>query len=210
MLLQGSLLRHDNVPVVSWVRVGGRCRHCGGSISVRYLLVELATAVLVAACFARFGFTGQAFLAAFFSAVLVTLAAIDAERRILPDRIVLPSAAIVLAGNLVLEPELWLEWILAPLALSGFLFAVLLAYPRGMGMGDVKLALLLGAGLGREVAVAMAVALLSGLVVSIVLLVREGRAARKLKVPFGVFMALGGVVALFAGERLLDAYLTLF
>lgn len=201
---------YDNVPVLSYLVLRGRCRHCRGTISIRYLLVELAAAVLIALCFARFGLTGEAFLAAFFCAALVALAAIDAEHRILPDRIVLPSAGIVLVGQLALSPELWQEWILAPLALAGFLFCVLLAYPRGMGMGDVKLALLLGAGLGREVAVAMAIALLTGLAVSVVLLVREGSAARSIRVPFGVFLALGGIVALFAGEPLLERYLGLF
>ena len=143
-------------------------------------------------------------MASIFVVCLVVLATIDAEHQILPDRIVLPATAIVLAANLVIAPERWSEWILAGLALAGFLFAVLLAYPAGMGMGDVKLALLLGVALGRDVAVAMAVALLVGLLVSVVLLVRDGAAARKTKVPFGVFMAIGGVVAVFAGDELLD------
>jgi leader peptidase (prepilin peptidase)/N-methyltransferase len=93
---------------------------------------------------------------------------------------------------------------------AGFLFAALLAYPRGMGMGDVKLALLLGVALGKSVAVAMAVGLLAALAVSIVVLARDGAGARKKAIPFGPFLALGAVVALFAGERLLDAYLGLF
>jgi leader peptidase (prepilin peptidase)/N-methyltransferase len=201
---------YDNVPVVSYLALRGRCRHCRAPISVRYLAVELATALLVAACFARFGFTGEAFVMSFFVVCLVVLATIDAEHQILPDRIVLPATVIVLAANLAIAPERWAEWILAALALSGFLFAVLLAYPAGMGMGDVKLALLLGVALGRDVAVAMAVALLVGLVVGVVLLARHGAAARKTKVPFGVFMAIGGVVAVFAGDELLDGYLGLF
>lgn len=199
----------DNVPVLSYLLLRGRCRHCRGAISVRYLLVELATAVLIAACLARFGLSGEAFLAAFLCTCLVVLAAIDAERHLLPDRITLPAAGLVLAGQLVLDPGRWPELTISALALSGLLFLVLLAYPAGMGMGDVKLALLLGVALGRECAAAFAVALLCGLVVSVVLLARHGAAARRMKVPFGVFLAAGGVVALFAGGQIIDAYLGL-
>jgi leader peptidase (prepilin peptidase) / N-methyltransferase len=201
---------YDNVPLVSYVLLRGRCRSCKGRISPRYFLVEALTAILVAACLARFGVGGEGFVAAFFCAVLVVLSAIDIERRILPDRIVLPAAAVVLAANVALFPDRTVEWVLAPLAAAGFLFAALLAYPRGMGLGDVKLALLLGAALGTSVAVAMAVGLVSALVVSVVILARSGMGARKQAIPFGPFLALGAVVALFAGEPLLDGYLGLF
>ena len=200
---------YDNVPLASYLVLRGCCRKCGARFSVRYFVVELLTALLVAGCFARFGLTGEAFVAALFCVCLVVLSAIDLEHRILPDRIVLPAAAIVLVANVALFPEQALEWVLAAVAASGFLFLGLLAYPRGMGMGDVKLALLMGAALGKSVAVAMAVALLAGLAVSIVLLARHGASARKQAIPFGPFLALGSVVALFAGERLLDGYLSL-
>ena len=207
----GNAIRwHDNIPIVSYLVLRGRCRSCGASIGIRYLAVELATALLVAACLARFGLTGEGFVAAFFVAVLVLLSAIDVERRILPDRIVLPAAAALLAANCALAPDRALEWCLAALAASGFLFAALVAYPRGMGMGDVKLALLLGAALGASVAVAMAVGLAAALVVAIVILARRGAAGRKTAIPFGPFLAFGAIVALFAGEPLLDAYLGLF
>ena len=201
---------YDNVPLVSYLVLRGCCRKCGARFSARYFFVELLTALLVAGCFARFGLTGEALVAALFCACLVVLSAIDLEHRILPDRIVLPATAIVLVANVALFPEQALEWVLAAVAASGFLFLGLLAYPRGMGMGDVKLALLMGAALGKSVAVAMAVALLAGLAVSIVLLARHGASARKQAIPFGPFLALGSVVALFAGERLLDGYLSLF
>jgi leader peptidase (prepilin peptidase)/N-methyltransferase len=210
MACSGQIAWYDNVPLVSYAVLRGRCRRCGERYSVRYFLVELLTALLVAGCFARFGLTGEAFVSAFFCACLVVLSAIDLEHRILPDRIVLPATAIVLLAQIALYPERALECILAAVAASGFLFLALLAYPRGMGMGDVKLALLMGAALGKDVAVAMAVALLTGLVVSIVLLARNGVSARKQAIPFGPFLALGSVVALFAGERLLDGYLSLF
>jgi leader peptidase (prepilin peptidase)/N-methyltransferase len=205
-----ELAWYDNVPVVSYLVLRGRCRGCGASIGVRYLAVELVTAVLVAACFLRFGLSAEAFLAAFFCAVLVALSAIDVERRILPDLIVLPSFAVVLVAHAGLEPDRALEWTGASLGASLFLFLALLAYPAGMGMGDVKLALLLGAMLGKYVVVGLMLGMVAALVPSIVLLARHGLAARKMGIPFGPFLALGSVAALFWGPELLDAYLGSF
>jgi leader peptidase (prepilin peptidase) / N-methyltransferase len=198
----------DNVPIVSFLLLRGRCRACDERIGLRYLAVELLTALLVVACFLSFGLTAEAFVAAFFCATLVVLSAIDFEHRILPDKIVLPSAGIVLAAQLVLHPGQWLEWILAPLGAAAFLFAALLAYPKGMGMGDVKLCLLLGAMLGKLVLVALMIGMVAALVPAIVLLARHGSAARKMAIPFGPFLAFGAVIALFFGDALLDAYLS--
>jgi leader peptidase (prepilin peptidase)/N-methyltransferase len=196
----------DNVPVVSYLLLRGRCRSCSAGIGARYLAVELLTAFLVAACFLRFGLTADAFVAAFFCSSLVVLSAIDVERRILPDRIVVPSACIILAAQLVLHPDDWLEWILAPVGAAAFLFAALLAYPKGMGMGDVKLCLLLGVMLGKLVVVALMIGMVAALVPALVLVARHGSAARKMAIPFGPFLAFGAVVALFFGDALLDAY----
>jgi leader peptidase (prepilin peptidase)/N-methyltransferase len=201
---------YDNVPVVSYLVLRGRCRSCGARIGVRYLAVELLTAALVAACFAVFGFSGEAFMAAFFVSCLVVVSAVDLERRIIPDAIVLPATAIVLAAQIALEPSQALEYVLAALAASAFLFLAVLAYPRGMGMGDVKLALLMGAALGKSVAVAMMLGMLAALAIAVYLLLRDGMAARKAAIPFGPFLALGSVVALFWGDELLSRYLGLF
>jgi leader peptidase (prepilin peptidase)/N-methyltransferase len=201
---------YDNVPLVSYIVLRGRCRSCRAPISWRYPAVELATALLVAACFFRFGFTGEAFVAAYFCAVLVVLSAIDAERRILPDVIVLPSFALVLAAHIALEPDRTVEFVAASLGASLFLFLALVAYPRGMGFGDVKLALLLGAGLGAAVTVGMMIGMLAALGFSTVLFVRHGMAARKMAIPFGPFLAFGAIVALFVGDAVLDAYLSGF
>jgi leader peptidase (prepilin peptidase)/N-methyltransferase len=205
-----ELAWYDNVPVVSYLLLRGRCRSCGARFGVRYLAVELLTAVLVAACFLRFGLSAEAFLAAFFCAALVALSAIDVERRILPDLIVLPSFAVVLVAHMALEPDRALEWVAGSLGASLFLFLALLAYPAGMGMGDVKLALLLGAMLGKYVAVGLMLGMVAALVPSIVLLARHGLAARKMGIPFGPFLALGSVGALFWGPELLDVYLGSF
>lgn len=200
----------DNVPLLSFLLLRGRCRSCGGRIGVRYPAVELLTALLVAGCFLRFGLSREAFLAAFFVSVLVVLSAIDFERRILPDKIVLPAAAVVLAAHVALAPDRSLEWTLGAFGASLFLFAALLAYPRGMGMGDVKLCLLLGAMLGKLVLVGLMVGMLAALLPAALLMARHGVAARKMAIPFGPFLAFGAIVALFWGDGLLDAYLGTF
>jgi leader peptidase (prepilin peptidase)/N-methyltransferase len=196
---------YDNVPVLSYVLLRGRCRACGSSIALRYPLVELATALLVAGCVWKFGLSPDAAVAAFFCAALVAVSATDLEHRIVPNRVVVPAAAVVLLAQTALHPSI--EWVLAGFGVSGFLFAAALAYPKGMGMGDVKLALLLGVMLGRTVPVALMLGMLAALVPSLVLVARHGTRARKMGIPFAPFLALGGVVALFAGHWLLDAYL---
>jgi leader peptidase (prepilin peptidase)/N-methyltransferase len=203
-----ELAWHDNVPVASWLLLRGRCRSCGARISPLYPGVELATAGLVATCVVAFGLSSEAFVAAFFCVVLVVLSAIDLTHRIVPNRIVLPAALVVLVAQTALEPSP--EWALGALGASGFLFVAALAYPAGMGMGDVKLALLLGAMLGRTVPVGLMAGMVAALVPSVVLLARHGSAARKMGIPFAPFLALGALVALFAGEPMLHAYLARF
>ena len=203
-----ELAWHDNVPVVSWLLLRGRCRSCGERISPLYPAVELATAGLIAACFVAFGLSGEAFVASFFCVVLVVLSAIDLTHRIVPNRIVLPAALVVLVAQTAFEPSP--EWALGAFGAAGFLFAAALAYPAGMGMGDVKLALLLGAMLGWTVSVGLMVGMVAALVPSVLLLARHGSAARKMGIPFAPFLAFGALVALFAGQQLLDAYLGRF
>lgn len=198
---------YDNVPVVSWLLLRGRCRSCGVSISWRYPAVELTTALLAAGCFWKFGVSAEAAIASFFCAVLVVLSSIDTDRRIVPNKIVLPAAALVLVAQTLVHPSV--EWIVSGFGASLFLFLAALAYPRGMGMGDVKLALLLGFAVGRTVPLALFAGMVFALVPSAVLFVRHGVAARKMKIPFAPFLALGGILALFAGKPLLDAYLHL-
>jgi leader peptidase (prepilin peptidase) / N-methyltransferase len=196
---------YDNIPIVSWALLRGRCRSCEAAIPWKYPLVELATALLIGACVLAFGLTAEVAVAALFCATLVAISVTDIERRVIPNRIVLPAAAAVLLAQTALHPSP--EWALGAFGASLFLFLAALAYPAGMGMGDVKLALLLGAMLGRTVPVAMMVGMISALVPSVFVLVKHGSAARKMRIPFGPFLALGGIVALFAGNLLLDAYL---
>lgn len=198
--------RH-NVPLLSYALLRGRCRHCHERIPLRYPAVELATALLVAGCALRFGLTPYAALAAVFCVVLVAISAIDVEHRIVPNRIVVPAAALVLVAQLIRAPSV--EWPVAALGAAAFLFAAAVFYPAGMGMGDVKLALLLGAMLGRTVTVALMVGALGALVPAAVLFGFHGKAARRMAIPFAPFLALGAVVALFAGHALLHWYLGL-
>jgi leader peptidase (prepilin peptidase)/N-methyltransferase len=155
-----------------------------------------------------FGLSAYALVAGFFCAVLVAISATDLEHRIVPNRIVLPSAALVLVAQTLLHPSP--EWALGALGASLFLLVAALAYPAGMGMGDVKFALLLGAMLGRYAGVALMAGMVAALVPSVVLLARHGSAARKMGIPFAPFLALGGIVALFAGHAVLHVYLGLF
>ena len=202
-----EIAARDNVPILSYLLLRGRCRHCSSPISPLYPLVEAATALLAIACVVAFGLTAEAALAFGFCAVLVTLSVIDLQHRIVPNRIVLPAAGIVLAVHTLIEPSP--AWLLGALGASGFLFVAALAYPKGLGMGDVKLALLLGAMLGPAVAVALFLGFIASLVPAVVLFARHGSAARKMAIPLVPFLALGSLVALFVGEQLLDGYLSL-
>jgi prepilin signal peptidase PulO-like enzyme (type II secretory pathway) len=172
--------------------------------SPRLPLVAVACSALAAACGLVFGFTLEALAGAIFCWALVVITRTDFEHRLIPDRIVLPSAVLVLVLRTLDEPSV--AWLLGALGAGLALFLLVLAYPKGMGLGDVKLALLLGAGLGLAVIVALFLGFLAAVVPSVVLLVRHGRAARKQAIPLGPFLALGGVVALFAGDAILDWY----
>jgi leader peptidase (prepilin peptidase)/N-methyltransferase len=203
-----ELAWHDNVPLVSYLALRGRCRSCDVRIGLLYPAVELTTAVLVAACVLKFGVTARALVAAFFCAVLVAVTATDITHRIVPNRLVVPAAVLVLVAQTAIEPSP--QWLIGALCASLFLFVAALAYPAGMGMGDVKLALLMGAALGKTVPVAMLSGMIFALLPSLFLLARHGSAARKMAIPFAPFLALGSVLALFSGPWLLHAYWSLF
>ena len=172
--------------------------------SPRFVLVTLATALLGAACGAVFGFTLEAAAATLLCWILVVITRTDFEHRLIPDLVVLPGAVLVLALRTIDDPSV--EWVLSALAAGLVLFLVVLVYPRGLGMGDVKLTALLGAGLGVSVIVALFVGFFLAFVPAAVLFLRHGREARKSAIPLGPFLALGGVVALFWGGDILDWY----
>lgn len=162
----------------------------------RYLAAGAVAVPLVGFALARFGLGGRFAVAAFVIATLCVLAAIDVAERRLPNRIVLPSVAVVLTAQIALRPDRALEWILAAVGASLILLLPLLVYPAGLGMGDVKLALLLGAALGSAVITALLVASLVAAGWAAFLLLRSGGAARGTAMPFGPCLAIGAVVAL--------------
>jgi leader peptidase (prepilin peptidase) / N-methyltransferase len=205
MSCKAPVVWYDNIPLVSYFALRGKCRKCGARIGLVYPAVEIAAALLVAACVLAFGLTFYAMIASFFCCTLVAISAIDIEHRIVPNRIVLPATVVVLLAQMVRDPSI--EWPLAAFGAASFLLLAAILYPAGMGMGDVKLALLMGAMLGRVVPVALVLAMVLAVIPGLYLMVRHGSAARKMGIPFAPFLALGSVIALFAGERLLDAYL---
>jgi leader peptidase (prepilin peptidase) / N-methyltransferase len=163
------------------------------------VLIAGVAFVLAAACFLEFGVNGHAFVSALFVIVLTVLAAIDLERRIIPNRIVLPATAVILVLQIAVAPERALEWVVASLGAGLFFLIAFLTYRAGLGLGDVKLALLLGAGLGRGVVFGIFVGLLSSGIAGLVIVARHGLAARKRSIPLAPFLAFGAVVALFLG-----------
>jgi len=172
--------------------------------SPRLVLVVLGTALLGGASGLVYGFTLEALIAAIFCWVLVIVTRTDLEHRLIPDLIVLPGAVVLLVLRTIDDPSL--EWILSALGAGIVLFLIVLVYPRGLGMGDVKLSALLGAVLGISVVVAMFVGFFVAFLPAAILFVRHGREARKHAIPLGPFLALGGVIALFWGDAILDWY----
>jgi leader peptidase (prepilin peptidase)/N-methyltransferase len=201
-----QIASYDNVPILSWLALRGRCRHCGEPISPRYPVVELLTALVFAAVVLVRGFDDDLILELPFVAALIALAGIDLDHKLLPNKIVYPLAAYGVIATLLVDRDDLVENLVSGAGAFAFLLAAVIAYPRGMGMGDVKLAGAMGLYLGAAVIPALLVAFLSGSVVGIAILAREGAAARKKAIPFGVFLALGGIVGVLAGPELIDLY----
>jgi leader peptidase (prepilin peptidase)/N-methyltransferase len=216
----GTAIRaYDNLPVLSFLLLRGRCRQCGARISWRYPAVEAATAALFLACFLRFGISLQAPVAALFCALMLALTMIDYDHMILPDKLTWPGIALgILLQPFVGWTRLWPgPWgamagaVLGAALGAGILLAVWIAWylwrhEEGMGLGDVKMLAAIGAFLGwKGVLVALFLGALSGAVVGLTLMAFRGLDF-KAKLPFGVFLALGGVIALFAGEALVRVY----
>jgi leader peptidase (prepilin peptidase) / N-methyltransferase len=197
---------YDNVPVVSWLVLRGRCRYCGARISPRYPLVELLTAVAFAAVVAVRGFDEGLVLELPFVACLIALAGIDLDHKLLPNRIVYPMAVFGLVATLLVDRDDLVENLVAGAGAFVFLLLAVLAYPRGMGMGDVKLGGAMGLYLGLSIVPALLIAFLSGTLAGLAIIAREGAAARKKAVPFGVFLAFGGIAGVLAGPELIELY----
>ena len=207
-----QIAAYDNVPVLSWLMLRGHCRGCGERISARYPLAELAMAALFVATVAVLGTEDlpQLALGLIFCATLVTVTLADLERRVIPNSILLAAAVAGLAILIAADSAELPERLLAAAGAGGFLLLAALAYPGGMGMGDVKLAAVMGIYLGSAVVPAMLVAVLAGALVGLALIAGHGSDQRKRAIPFGPFLALGGVVGLLAGDQILSWYLDTF
>jgi leader peptidase (prepilin peptidase)/N-methyltransferase len=201
----------DNVPVLSWLVLRGRCRACGARISPRYPLVEAATALLCALVVIVKGPDEDALLGLVLVLVLVPITLIDLDTFIIPNSLVLIGSVAALAILALTDSGSIPEHLIAAAAAGAFLLVAVLAYPAGMGMGDPKLAAMLGLFLGRAVAPAMFTALIVGSLVGGLIMARKGVAAgRKTKIPFGPYLALGGLVGLFVGDEIVDWYVDTF
>lgn len=210
----------DNLPVLSFLLLRGRCRQCGAGISWRYPLIEAATSLLLVGCYVAFGLSLQALMAAVFGCLMIVLAMIDADHMILPDRITWPGIALGLLFHAALVLRLGLPWrhMLGPLfggLLGGGLplaiYGVwwLIRREEGMGLGDAKMMALIGTFLEwKALLVAFFFAVLAGSIVGLALIRRSGQGMRT-RLPFGTFLALGGLIALFAGPALIGWYLRL-
>jgi leader peptidase (prepilin peptidase) / N-methyltransferase len=202
---------YDNIPVLSWLLLRGHCRHCGHPISPRYPLVELTTGLLYAAVVLAKDDAVEIALGLLLVTAVVPIVLIDLEHRLIPNKITLPAAIAGVIAILVFDPEYIVEALIAGAAAGGFFFLAAVLYPRGMGMGDVKLAGLLGLYLGRAVGPALFAALILGVLVGGIIIARVGAAAgRKTAVPFGPFLAIGGLFGFFFGEDLANDYLDRF
>ena len=199
---------YDNIPVLGWVLLRGRCRACREKISGRYPIVEATSAGLALLVVLTKHSAHDLALGLMLVAVLVPVTLIDLDHRIIPNRIMLPAAVAAVAIGLATRPAGVPEQLIAGAAAGGFLLLFALAYPRGMGMGDVKLAAVLGLFLGRSVAVAVLGGTLLGALVGVGIMARVGvQRGRKIAVPFGPFLALGGLLALLAGPGIVHWYL---
>ncbi len=198
----------DNLPVLSYLVLRGRCRSCKVRISPRYPLVEVLTGLLFVLAAYDFGISLELVSALVLTCVLVVLAGSDLEHRLLPNRIVAPAAVVGFVLSAVSAPDAWWVYLASALGVAGGLFALALVYPGGMGMGDVKMGGMLGAFLGPYAALAVFFGALVGAFVGGVL-IASGKAQRGSALPFGVFLSLAGVVTLFVGQDMWNFYLRL-
>ena len=197
---------YDNIPVVSWILLRGRCRHCRAPISIRYPVVEALTALLFVAVGLKVGIEPELLPALALTITLVAAAETDLEHQIIPNRVMAVSAVAAVALWAIADPSRLPENLLAGAAAGGFLLIAAIAYPAGMGMGDVKLAGVMGLYLGASVAPALFAGFASGALVGVAIALARRSSARKQGIPFGPFLAFGGLVALFYGPEIIDWY----
>jgi len=202
----------DNVPVLSWLLLRGRCRSCGQPISPRYPLAELGLGVLWAGTYLALGDdeVAELVLGLILCSALVAITLTDLDLQLIPNAIVGPVAVVGILIAALAEPASLDQRAIGAAAGGGFLLLIALAYPRGMGMGDVKLVAMMGIYLGRAIAPAILIGFAAGALVGAAMIARHGSDARKRAIPFGPFLALGGVVGLWFGDEIVDWYVDEF
>jgi len=204
---QTPVAPRDNVPLLSWLFLKGKCRHCGETISARYPAVELLTAVCFIAVVLAQGISADLIALIPFTAVLIAVTFIDLEHKIVPNKIMGPAAIYGLVTAVAFRTDMLPELLIAGAGAFVFFLVAALIHPKGMGMGDVKLAGVMGLYLGKLVIPALFIAFLVGAVVGVALVMRHGMRSRKVGVPFAPFMALGAFVSMLCGQQLIDFYL---
>lgn len=203
----GHQLRwYENVPVISWVALGRKCASCHERISWRYPALELASSVLAAGSIALFGATWKGLAVMVMALTLVPVVVIDLEHKLIPDIVVIPAAALALGFSILARPERWWVPVVAAVGAAAFLELLAFIKPGGMGAGDSKLAILMGAVLGASVIPALFIAFFAGSVLGALIMARNGVGARKSAVPFGPFLAAGALLALWCGPTLITWY----
>ena len=207
---ENAIKPYDNVPVLSWLVLRGKCRNCATRISPRYPAIELLTAVAFGAIVLAGGVDRDLIWELPFAAMLIAVAGIDLEHRIIPNKIMLPAAIAGIGVAVGLRADALPELLIAGAGSFVAFLVCALAYPAGMGMGDVKLAGVMGLFLGTAVVPALFIAFLAGTLVGVAVIARHGADGRKKGVPFGPFLALGGLVGLLAGSDLIDLYTQTF
>lgn len=211
-LCKAPIKPYDNVPIVSWLLLRGRCRSCAAGIAIRYPLVEMLGGIAAVGALCAFGLSAEALLIFAFLAALIVITFIDLDHQIIPDAISLPGIFVGFAAALLFGTPSWSDSLIGILLGGGLLWAVAEGYARltgreGMGGGDIKLLAMIGAFLGwRAIPVTVLVGSLLGSVIGLSLMALRGRDT-KMAIPFGPFLAAGAVVALFWGERIIDWYL---
>jgi leader peptidase (prepilin peptidase)/N-methyltransferase len=205
-----SVKPYDNVPVLAWMWLHGRCRACRAAISPRYPLVEFGTGALCAGVVLTQTSAVGIALGVLTVLVLVPLALIDLDCHLIPNRITGPAAILAIVLGTALDPSGEPVRLIAGAGAGGFFLLAALISPRGMGMGDVKLAAVMGLLLGDAVAPALLIALVTGILAGLVVIARRKPGERGgVGVPFGPALAVGGLVALSAGHAIIAAYLHL-
>ncbi len=203
---------YDNIPVLSWLVLRGRCRSCSEHISARYPIVEAMTAVLFAAVVAvHHADTAPMVLGLVLVAFLVPIALIDLDHRLILNRLTLPAAVAAIVLGTALDPGGQVERLIAGAAAGAVIGLPALLNPKGMGLGDAKLVAVMGLYLGAAVVPAIFIAFILGTVIGIAIIMRKGMSqGRKTAVPFGPFLAFGAIVGILAGNELVSAYLGTF